>query len=315
MRNGKLATIIFIRDVNSRGHEVSGYIDYGHRLTTDPNVPLWFERKKRLMPKPSDLSYYNWVTHLSTSNPTPNFQVGGWDMRRRGVVACALSRQGPSTVSLWERRRGLVGSCATHLAMLSLPGRCATPMQGVYSMHEGIAPDLAARAQPYSNIHPEHTPPRGRGPSHCPSIPIPTHIPHVPLDSSNPSYLPLPLPCHLHTPLPPPGHCGRQAGPAVQEQARPQGFVCGPGQPPRGQQQPQRAGHGRIPAGGAVRPRHAAAQLGRAGSRWKGCWGMQHSIAPSRSGAWGGGGAGELLGLAGQAQLDVKLQDSCSKQM
>lgn len=31
VRNGKLTTIIFIRDQNAKGQEVSGYIDYGHR--------------------------------------------------------------------------------------------------------------------------------------------------------------------------------------------------------------------------------------------------------------------------------------------
>ena len=31
VRNGKLTTIIFIRDRNVKGQEVSGYIDYGHR--------------------------------------------------------------------------------------------------------------------------------------------------------------------------------------------------------------------------------------------------------------------------------------------
>ncbi len=31
VRNGKLTTIIFIRDKNVKGQEVSGYIDYGHR--------------------------------------------------------------------------------------------------------------------------------------------------------------------------------------------------------------------------------------------------------------------------------------------
>ena len=31
-RNGKMTTIIFIRDRNQRGQEVSGYIDYSHRL-------------------------------------------------------------------------------------------------------------------------------------------------------------------------------------------------------------------------------------------------------------------------------------------
>ena len=31
VRNGKLTTIVFIRDKNAKGQEVSGYIDYGHR--------------------------------------------------------------------------------------------------------------------------------------------------------------------------------------------------------------------------------------------------------------------------------------------
>lgn len=74
VRNGKLTSIIFIRDKNHRGQEVSGYIDYAHRLKVE-NLEPYFERKKKLMPKPSDLSYYNWETQTSTSNSTPNFQV------------------------------------------------------------------------------------------------------------------------------------------------------------------------------------------------------------------------------------------------
>jgi len=74
VRNGKLTTIIFIRDKNAKGQEVSGYIDYAHRLKTEHFEP-YFERKKKLMPRPSDLSFYNWETQTSTSNATPNFQV------------------------------------------------------------------------------------------------------------------------------------------------------------------------------------------------------------------------------------------------
>lgn len=55
--------------------QVSGYIDYAHRLKTDPNMEAYFDRSKRMMPRQTDLSFYNWETHLSTSNPTPNFQV------------------------------------------------------------------------------------------------------------------------------------------------------------------------------------------------------------------------------------------------
>lgn len=67
-------SIIFIRDRNSRGQEVSGYIDYAHRLKTEDFEP-YFERKKKLMPRPSDLSYYNWETMTAHSNHSPNFQV------------------------------------------------------------------------------------------------------------------------------------------------------------------------------------------------------------------------------------------------
>lgn len=74
VRNGKLATIIFIRDYNSKGHEISGYIDYGHRLKTEDFRP-YFLGKKRLLPRSSDLSFYDWDTSTSTSNSTENFQV------------------------------------------------------------------------------------------------------------------------------------------------------------------------------------------------------------------------------------------------
>ena len=52
VRSGKLTTIIFIRDFNRKGQEVSGYIDYAHRLKSE-NFEPYFERRKRLMPRPS----------------------------------------------------------------------------------------------------------------------------------------------------------------------------------------------------------------------------------------------------------------------
>jgi len=75
VRSGRLTTVVFIRDFNAKGQEVSGYIDYAHRLKCEPAFEAVFEGTKRLLPKPSDLSYYNWETQTSTSNPTPNFQV------------------------------------------------------------------------------------------------------------------------------------------------------------------------------------------------------------------------------------------------
>lgn len=47
-------TIIFIRDKNARGQEISGYIDYAHRMKTEEFEP-YFAGKKRLLPRPSDL--------------------------------------------------------------------------------------------------------------------------------------------------------------------------------------------------------------------------------------------------------------------
>lgn len=74
VRTGKMTTIIFIRDKNANGQEISGYIDYAQRLRNEDFVPI-FERRKRLLPKATDLSYYNWETQLSTSNSSPYYQV------------------------------------------------------------------------------------------------------------------------------------------------------------------------------------------------------------------------------------------------
>jgi hypothetical protein len=74
VRNGKLTVILYVRDTNPRGQEVSGYIDYAARLKAE-NWEPYFEGKRKVLPKPTDLSYYNWDTQSSTSNPSPNFQV------------------------------------------------------------------------------------------------------------------------------------------------------------------------------------------------------------------------------------------------
>ncbi len=47
IRTGKMTTIIFVRDYNAKGQEVSGYIDYAHRLRTEDFVP-YFERRYTL---------------------------------------------------------------------------------------------------------------------------------------------------------------------------------------------------------------------------------------------------------------------------
>ncbi|CAD7959874.1 unnamed protein product [Amoebophrya sp. A25] len=74
VRQGKLSVIIFIRDRNAKGQEISGYIDYGQRLRQE-NFEGYFERKKRLLPKPADLSFLNWDTQFTSSNESPNFHI------------------------------------------------------------------------------------------------------------------------------------------------------------------------------------------------------------------------------------------------
>ncbi|XP_075462653.1 cilia- and flagella-associated protein 299 [Ascaphus truei] len=73
-RSGKLSSILFIRDKNTHGQELSGYIDFSHRLKTE-DFEVYFNGKKKLLPRPTDLSFYNWETHVSTSNVSPNYQV------------------------------------------------------------------------------------------------------------------------------------------------------------------------------------------------------------------------------------------------
>jgi hypothetical protein len=74
VRNGKLTCILFVRDLNAKGQEVSGYIDFAHRLKTE-NWEPYFDGRVKVLPRPSDLSYYNWDTQASTSSASPNFAV------------------------------------------------------------------------------------------------------------------------------------------------------------------------------------------------------------------------------------------------
>ncbi|KAM4707321.1 cilia- and flagella-associated protein 299 [Discoglossus pictus] len=72
--SGKMTTIFFIRDKLDEGQRVSAYIDYAHRLTSE-DFSVYFSGKKKLQPLATDLSYYNWNDHISTSNSTPNYQL------------------------------------------------------------------------------------------------------------------------------------------------------------------------------------------------------------------------------------------------
>ncbi|KAK3780263.1 hypothetical protein RRG08_047252 [Elysia crispata] len=73
-RTGKNASIIFVRDKNEYGQEISGYIDYAHRLATEDITPV-FEGKKRFLPRPTDLSFLNWETMNVSGKESPHYKV------------------------------------------------------------------------------------------------------------------------------------------------------------------------------------------------------------------------------------------------
>ncbi|XP_077457346.1 cilia- and flagella-associated protein 299 [Stigmatopora argus] len=73
-RAGKMTSLIFIRDANALGQEVSGYIDYAHKLQTHDFAP-YFSGRKKLLPGPLDLCYYNWSTQVSASTCSVNYEI------------------------------------------------------------------------------------------------------------------------------------------------------------------------------------------------------------------------------------------------
>ena len=74
VRNGRKSTIIFIRYREANDREISAYIDYRERLKND-NFEDIFSGKKDLVPRPSDLSYYNWTVQKVYSNDSTFFRV------------------------------------------------------------------------------------------------------------------------------------------------------------------------------------------------------------------------------------------------
>ena len=74
VRNGRKSTIIFIRYKDKKGKETSAYIDYRERLKNDEMEGI-FKEGKPLLPKPTDLSYYNWTLQKVMSNDSTFFRV------------------------------------------------------------------------------------------------------------------------------------------------------------------------------------------------------------------------------------------------
>ena len=73
LRNGRLTTILFIRDERNK-KQVSAYIDLADRMKTE-DFRLIFSKRKPIQPKTSDLSYYSWEGQAIHYNDSPNFKV------------------------------------------------------------------------------------------------------------------------------------------------------------------------------------------------------------------------------------------------
>lgn len=103
-RLGTLATIVFLRHFTKSGFEVSGYIDYTHRLTEEDWTPF-FQGKKGLWPNASDLAFYHWRMGRTVCNETPNFQpfidpregLAFKNLRDRSVVSINPGQPSPGT--------------------------------------------------------------------------------------------------------------------------------------------------------------------------------------------------------------------------
>ncbi|KAK2576257.1 hypothetical protein KPH14_005623 [Odynerus spinipes] len=68
-----LSTIIFVRHNPRLQVEISGYIDFSQRLKMEDWRP-YFEGKKKLWPRTTDLAYYNWKVGKMQLNCTPNYE-------------------------------------------------------------------------------------------------------------------------------------------------------------------------------------------------------------------------------------------------
>ena len=74
VRNGRKSTIIFIRYKDKKGKETSAYIDFRERLKNDEMDGV-FKEGKPFLPKPTDLSYYNWNLQKPIPNDSTFFRV------------------------------------------------------------------------------------------------------------------------------------------------------------------------------------------------------------------------------------------------
>lgn len=72
----RLSTVLFLRavlQVKDKQVETSAYIDLADRLTHE-NFADYYSGRRLLLPKPTDLSYYNWLTNRCQFNESASFR-------------------------------------------------------------------------------------------------------------------------------------------------------------------------------------------------------------------------------------------------
>lgn len=70
-----MTTILFIRQEAQQGkNEVSAYIDLADRMKKENFKPI-FMKKKLLMPRETDLSFFNWDGQKASISDSPNFRT------------------------------------------------------------------------------------------------------------------------------------------------------------------------------------------------------------------------------------------------
>ncbi|XP_068949065.1 cilia- and flagella-associated protein 299 isoform X2 [Petaurus breviceps papuanus] len=73
-------SIIFIRDRNAHGQELSGYIDYAHRLKME-DFEVYFTGKRKLLPRPTDLRFTQGIILLGLlSKQTSTYKLSSMTM-------------------------------------------------------------------------------------------------------------------------------------------------------------------------------------------------------------------------------------------
>ena len=82
VRSGRMSTIIFLR-YKKGNSETSGYIDLADRLKTQ-DFKIIFDGKQLLLPRTTDLSYFQWEAQQPLMNNSPNFRVDAHD--EKGIM-------------------------------------------------------------------------------------------------------------------------------------------------------------------------------------------------------------------------------------